>query len=164
MIAALDAGDGGLAVGDPSDSADPTATTPALPLTSSSTVASTTQPALSGGPTVITGPPSEAGQEGIVAGTLIERDGCLYIDDDAGLGVAVFRYGTTWDSATASVVDPDGTAVTVGQYVYSGGGQYAVDERGDPDSDVMSTVRRCAELVGATVIHEVGLLTAGSPP
>ncbi len=111
--------------------------------------------------TLITGPPSDQSPEGIVGGLLLLRNGCFYIDDtDAGLGVAVFVSGTTWDATTGTVVGPDGTEATVGQQAYAVGGTNVVEALNDAPDSLGAAVRHCAEMAETSLFFGVYLVAS----
>lgn len=60
-----------------------------------------------------------------MAGTLEEQDGCLLI----GGSVVFWPKGTTWDGGSKSVIQTDGSRITVGDEFDGGGGSY------DPETD-----------------------------
>jgi hypothetical protein len=167
----------------PSDTSIPS-TTPADPTTVASSPAvgptsqalgpvatSATSPASSGvssnpvgesnGP-LITAPHSEAGPDGIVSGTLIEQDGCLYVDNGlGGLGVALFGYGSSWDPTTRSVIDRFGARAGVGEPLHAAGGSFDLEivatSLGD---EIGSTLTQCGGAAGTTLLYIVSYLTS----
>ena len=120
------------------------------------TTATTTTPRVNPDePILIIAPPSEIGMDGIVTGTLIERDGCLYVSDEAGagLGVALFADGTSWDPTTTSVVDRNGTSVAIGESLHAGGGAYDIDAIAS--DELASALKQCGEPANTTLVYSV---------
>lgn len=100
---------------------------------------------------LITSPPSDAGLAALITGPLTLVDGCFYVDaTEGGSGVAVFEQGTTFDPATRSIVNPDGSAVPVGSAIEASGGGIPIDVSSDP------AVAECAERAGTDLFVVLG--------
>jgi hypothetical protein len=119
------------------------------------TVAGAGAPAVS----LITSPPSDAGLAALITGPLTLDDGCFYVDStEGGFGVAVFDQGTTFDPASGSIVNPDGSAVPVGSTIEASGGGIPLDVSNDP------AIAACAERAGADLFFVLDAPTAVAAP
>lgn len=93
--------------------------------------------------TPITAAPSDAWPAALITGPLTLENDCFYVDaTEGGRGVAVFEHGTTFDSATGSIVNPDGSAVPVGSTIEASGGGDDVTDSSAAD------LSSCAERAG----------------
>ena len=70
---------------------------------------------------IVTAWETDARADGIVAGRLVEDSGCLFVDDGRRRPL-LLSSGTSWDEATRSVVNQDGSTVAVGQQFSAQGG------------------------------------------
>jgi hypothetical protein len=77
-------------------------------------------------PYLPTYPPMEILPLGQVAGLLIEDDGCLWIEREAGRALALWPSGSTIerDGASLVVLSPDGGRAVVGANITAAGGEY----------------------------------------
>lgn len=157
-------------LGEPLVTENPSATLPTTTLlptnesTSPSVVSTSGAPGMS---PVITALPTDGIADAIIQGLLVEADGCVYIDlVGNGRRVLVLPYGTTWDAATSSVVNADGTSVSVDQQVWAQGGESAELDGLVPywlDEDQLANAQRCGTAAGVTTAVISGTLIPGSP-
>lgn len=110
---------------------------------------------------VITALEADAISDGIVEGRLVEESDCLFLVDSEGRRrPLVLPYGTSWDDATAVVVDADGTTASVGQMVTAQGGGESLDSLVPYFlNDQFSAVQRCAEIAETNIAYVVGTLS-----
>ena len=94
-------------------------------------------------------PYDDLGQEALVGGTLLLREGCLVFEHgdgvEAGYLPIIWPGGTVWDEDTEEVVLPDGARVGIGDEVAGGGGYPYAEELGWLDVDAQALAQRCAE-------------------
>ena len=70
----------------------------------------------------------------------------------------MFEQGTTFDAATGAVVNPDGSAVSLGSTIETSGGGIPIDVSNDP------AVAACAERIGADLFVVLGAPIAVASP
>lgn len=97
---------------------------------------------------------SEGGEGASVEGQLVLDGDCLYVagHDGGERYPIVWPAGTSWDSASESVISPSGARMPVGSAVSGGGGTHYVEYVGSSISDdAEALVRRCVDNTNSEV-------------
>ncbi|MGK2888078.1 MAG: hypothetical protein ACSLE8_25460 [Rhodococcus sp. (in: high G+C Gram-positive bacteria)] len=104
--------------------------------------------------------PNTPVEEAIAAGTLVLVDACLVAESAVGDGSAmqqtliVWKFGTTWDPATSSVVLDDGARIAIGDEFEIGGGYHPLGalNRYVGDLDAEARIRDCSQVLDTSAL------------
>ncbi len=140
-----------------SESSVETSLPPLVDPPSPSTEAPMINPGGVDGPLVFGRGPFTEGESALLVGTLRLVDDCFVVEELTGDGsttqptLVVWRFGTTWDESTMTVVTPSGDRLAVGDEVELGGGYHPLGaaDRDVGNIDGVNRLRDCSAQLGA---------------
>lgn len=100
----------------------------------------------------------------IMEGTLHVDGRCLYLNADSTLAVLLVAAGSRWESASATLVFPDGTSFREGDTVRGGGGYLSIDTVALEFPDAAIQLEGCMPGTSTSESSTVALLVDAEAP